>query len=478
MRILLIMIILPLMLSSKPIELLPIDQQIINHTYNEEFEKAESLSLQQIKAFPNSPKYYYYNINSKLMEYYKKVSELDVNRRDEGRKALNKELLKYCEEVIKIFDGKKLSIEDKFYFGTIYGYLARVYGMDGSWWSAFRSGKKAKNLMEEIIKTDQQFYDAYLVLGMLNYYSDRMSGITSFIAGVLGFSGDRETGLNQVTLAYERGKVTFGQSALTLIEIYSNLEDNKYSALKYYEEFLKQFPQNKRILNAYCNVLINIWDIKKVEEILNNDNRNLIDDNTKARYYDQIGKSNLAIQHAEKALENEKALWRGAANYLRYIITFNSWLIGDIDKVRKYEQTLNDNYKEIFGLLKNNEKDVKWLNQLSIIASTSSSVSMIENYVKDKPKFSNVIYEDQYNALLGRFYFKLRNFEKAEQYFNRNINSTSENEKYLSLRYLIDIYMINNVEKPNVKNLISVVKRYDNDRLKFRIRDLEKKYNI
>lgn len=293
MRILLIMIILPLMLSSKPIELLPIDQQIINHTYNEEFEKAESLSLQQIKAFPNSPKYYYYNINSKLMEYYKKVSELDVNRRDEGRKALNKELLKYCEEVIKIFDGKKLSIEDKFYFGTIYGYLARVYGMDGSWWSAFRSGKKAKNLMEEIIKTDQQFYDAYLVLGMLNYYSDRMSGITSFIAGVLGFSGDRETGLNQVTLAYERGKVTFGQSALTLIEIYSNLEDNKYSALKYYEEFLKQFPQNKRILNAYCNVLINIWDIKKVEEILNNDNRNLIDDNTKARYYDQIGKSNL-----------------------------------------------------------------------------------------------------------------------------------------------------------------------------------------
>jgi len=466
------------MISANMIELLPVDQQIVNHTYNEEYEKAENLSQQQIKLFPNSPKYYYYSINTRLMEYYKKISELDVEKRDEGRKRLNKELLKYCEDVIDKFNVSKLSIEDKFYYGTINGYLARVYGMDGSWWSAFRSGKKAKNLMEEIIKTDPQFYDAYLVLGMLNYYSDRMSGITSFIAGVLGFSGDRETGLNQVILAYEKGKITFGQSALTLIEIYSNLEDNKYSAIKYFEEFIKQYPLNKRILNAYCNVLINIWDIKKAEEIINNDDENLVDDNTKARYYNQIGKSNLAIEYAEIALENEKALWRGTANYLRYIVAFNSWLIGDAVRVKKYEQTLSDWYKESFALLKNNEKDVKWLNQLSIIASTNLSISVIENYIKDKPKFSNTIYEDQYNQLLGRFYFKSKSFNKAEQYFNRNINTSDENEMYISLRYLIDIYLIQNVDKQNVKNLISAVKKYDNDRLKFRIKDLEKKYGV
>ncbi len=222
-----------------------IDEQIISYTFNENFGQAIKLSQEQINKTPNSPKYYYYMINVKILEYYQKVAELSQEKRDEGRKTLNGEIIKYCEGVVDKFEDASLNTENKFYFSTIYGYLARVYGVDGSWWSAFRAGLKAKRLSEEVIKANPNFYDAYLVVGMLNYYADRMSGITSFIAGALGFSGDREKGLAQLRLAYEKGSLTFGLAAQTLIEVYSNLEDNETAAIPIYESFLKKYPTNQ-----------------------------------------------------------------------------------------------------------------------------------------------------------------------------------------------------------------------------------------
>ena len=130
------------LLIGKSVEPNALDQKIIFHTFNEEYEQAKNLAQEQIKQNPNSPKYYYYMINVKILEYYQKVSELDSDKRDAGRKALNKEIIEYCENVIDKFDDTNHNIENKFYFGTIYGYLARVYGMDGSWWGAFRAGIK------------------------------------------------------------------------------------------------------------------------------------------------------------------------------------------------------------------------------------------------------------------------------------------------------------------------------------------------
>lgn len=121
-----------------------IELKIISHTFNEEFEQARNLCLEQIKQNPNIPKYYYYLINEKVIEYYQKVRELKPENRTEGRKALNKEIIDYCENVLEKFDVSKLDLKNKFYLGMIHGYLARIYGVDGSWWSAFKSGKDLK----------------------------------------------------------------------------------------------------------------------------------------------------------------------------------------------------------------------------------------------------------------------------------------------------------------------------------------------
>jgi tetratricopeptide (TPR) repeat protein len=467
------------LLSAKPYEPTQIDLQIISHTFNEEFEQAKKLSQEQINLNPNSPKYYYYLINTKILEYYQRVAELDPEKRDEGRKILNKEIIDYCESIIDKFEDNKLNTENKFYFGTIHAYLGRIYGIDGSWWSAFRGGLKSKNIMEDILKSDPQFYDAYLVLGMLNYYADRLSGITSFIVGILGFSGDREKGLTQLRTAFDKGKLTFGQSALTLIEVYASLEGNEYASLNYFETFLNQFPKNKRTLNAYCQTLMNIGNLKKVETLIKNDKQDLVDYYAKARLYDLKGNSQLAIQFGEQALENEKKLYRGGGTAVRYIIVYNGWLIGDNSKVKKYEPTLNERYKELFAVIKNNEKESKWLRDLSVQIAYDKSIIDIENYVKSKPNFSKAKgFEDQFNLLLGAFYFEKGEFDEAEQYFKRSINAADNRNKYSAVRNLLEIYSRQNVDKSKVKTLLDVIDDMENDRLTYRAKDLEKKYNL
>ncbi len=456
-----------------------IDQQIINSTYNDQFDAAKKLCLDQISTNQNSPKYYYYLINVKILEYYKKISELDPSKREEGRKNLNEEIINYCENVVDKIDESGLSVENKFYYGTIYAYLARVYGVDNSWWSAFKSGKKAKNFMQDVIKSDPQFFDAYLVLGMIEYYADRMNGVAGFIAGILGLSGSRETGLYYLRTAYDKGKLTFGQSSLMMIEIYTSLEGNDFAALPYFEKFLNRFPQNRKTLNAYCQTLMNLWNFKKAEELIKNDRDNLIDDYAKARFYDMTGNSALAIRYGEKALLNEKNLYRGGAAASRYIIVLNCWLTGDNDKAKKYEPLLSERYKIEFYAAQKNEKEKKWLREFSVKIAQNRQMNDIENYLKTKPDFSRVPnYEDEFNLLAGAFYFKNNLYNRAAVFFEKSVESKDERDKVSAAGSLVEIYLRENVNKSKVENLLKIIDNIDSSRLSYRSKDLAKKYNL
>lgn len=456
-----------------------VDRRIINSTFNEDFNEAKKIAQDQINTNPNSPKYYYYMINVKILEYYQRITDMPADKRDEGRKALNKELINYCENIIDKFGDSKFDTENKFYYGSIYGYLARVYGLDRSWWGAFKSGMKAEDIMEEVLKADPKFYDAYLLLGMLNYYADRLSGITSFVAGILGYSGNREKGLYQLQLAFDKGTLTFGQTTLTLIEVYSNLEDNDSMALKYYEKFLEKFPESKRVLNGYFQKLVGAGKFVQAETVMKNDKLKLLDDYTIAAFYSAKGNSELALNYAENAIANKNRLWRGWLDNMYFTAALNSWLLGDKNKSAKYEKELNERYKENFDAIKKNEKIYKWLHSLSTRAANGIVLNDFENEIKTKPNLKGTEdFSSEFYLIAGKFYYQNNMIEKAEQNFLRCAAYDDEGNKYNALKYLVDIYMRGGVDKNKVKKLLDVIDDFDNDRLSFRAKDLEKKYNL
>jgi hypothetical protein len=306
-----------------------------------------------------------------------------------------------------------------------------------------------------------------------------MSGVVGFIAGALGFSGDREKGLTQLRLAYEKGTLTFGLAAQTLIEVYSNLEDNETAAVPVYESFLKRFPANKRTLNAYCLELLSIWDFKKVETIIKSDKQNFVSEFVRARFYDMRGESDLAINFAETAIADEKHQPRGAANSSRYIAIYNAWLNGDNTRVKKHLPELNERSLENFNLAKKYEKESKWLHGLTVQIAVGKSLPEFETYAKTSPDFRNAKeLADQFNYLMGSYYYKNALYDKAEMWFNKSLASTNEREKNTAIKYLLEIYLKNTVDKSKAKYLADIIDEVDNARLTYRARDLEKKYNL
>lgn len=470
---------MPAFLFAFPYEPSPMDKKIINHTFNEEYEEADKIIKQQLKSFPDIPKYYYYYINMRVLDYYKRIAELKPDKREAGRKALNKELINFCEDALKKFDPSKLNTENKFYYGSIHGYLSRVYGLDNSWWGAFRNGMKAEDLMEEILKADQKFYDTYLLLGMLNYYADRLSGVTGFVAGILGYSGDREKGLNQLKLAFDKGTLTFGQSALTLIEVYSSLEDNDYQAINYYEIFLDQFPKNKRILNGYFQKLLSAGEFKKAHALINGNRSDLLEDYTKLIYYNQTGNHAKAVEFAEKALSDPGSLYRGRLENVNFIAAVNNLILGNNNKTAAFEKELEEENKDYFNIIKRNKNDYVWLNNLSAKISSGISIAEFENIIKGKPDFSNAReLENQFNVTAGKFYFWNNSYQRAEEYLFKSADSNDRGGMRASLKYLTEIFLRVNADKKKVERVLDMVDDLDNDRLSFRAKDLEKKYNL
>ena len=165
-----------------------LDKDIMDLALNYDFEKADELLAIQFSKSENLRNHFVY-LNVELIKVIKATDEASYKTRREVKDSLNAILIEYAEKVIEKYEDENLITFDEFYLGSIHGVLGRLYGVSKSMTSAFSSGKEGRNIMEEIIDEDPTFVDAYLLPGMLNYYADRLGGLTEFFAGLLGLSG-------------------------------------------------------------------------------------------------------------------------------------------------------------------------------------------------------------------------------------------------------------------------------------------------
>ena len=85
----------------------------------------------------------------------------------------------------------------RFFVGGAYGYKARYLALQEKWWPAYRTGRRGVKQLEEVVKRDPDFADAYLGLGIYHYYSDVLPGVLQFLGTFVGVNGDRERGLRE-----------------------------------------------------------------------------------------------------------------------------------------------------------------------------------------------------------------------------------------------------------------------------------------
>lgn len=246
----------PLIKAQNDIPASALIRQGMEHVYNLDFKIADSLFDSIIRSNPTHPRGYYFKASSC---FYQIISGYDRTMSEETFMEWNDKTLAIAEE----FE-KQDEMDGLFYRGTAYGNIARYHAMTGNFFKAFYYAKKSKSLHEEILSTKPDYYDAYLTVGVYNYYAAAMPRWIDAVAGLFGLGGDRLLGIRQLETAYEKGELAGIESKFFLANVYYE-EGNYEKSLLFYEELSSSFINNPFLHNQLGLLHYSMEDFARAE---------------------------------------------------------------------------------------------------------------------------------------------------------------------------------------------------------------------
>ncbi|MFA6003682.1 MAG: hypothetical protein WC881_06405 [Elusimicrobiota bacterium] len=143
----------------------------------------------------------------------------------------------------KMYDQNHKDPEANFYMGATYGMKGRWLMLKRKWIRAARFGYKGYKYFKRTVELDPEYYDAYLGMGMYDYYSDTLPTILKFAAGLI-VRGDKRRGLRYIETTLERGHYSVTEAKLFLIGILTAYEKRPAQALKIVQELRLEKPEN------------------------------------------------------------------------------------------------------------------------------------------------------------------------------------------------------------------------------------------
>ena len=132
------------------------------------------------------------------------------------------------------------------YQGLAYGLRARFTGLRDSDMPTARAGKKMRSLLLQTLKMDPGLNDAYLGLGIYNYFVDTLPGIVKLLKFLIALpGGSRNVGLQQLQKASYEADLVRGEAKFYLAKNYSRRTDQQYAkSLQLFQELEQEYPRN------------------------------------------------------------------------------------------------------------------------------------------------------------------------------------------------------------------------------------------
>ncbi len=211
-------------------------QQGLSYAYVEAFDSARVSFDEIIARYPDNPAGYFY-----------KAALLQLVMMDMCHFKHEKEYLSLMKQVRKKADAI-LSHEDNpwasFYLGSSYTYQAVYEGLQGNYFETFQLGVKGGRMLQEIIKRDSTFYDAYLGAGTYEYFWARAARYLPILklAG-----GNVEEAIRKLHVAAEKSFYSGPTANNSLAFIYG--EEGMYEeADRHIDTLLQQYPGGRTFI--------------------------------------------------------------------------------------------------------------------------------------------------------------------------------------------------------------------------------------
>jgi tetratricopeptide (TPR) repeat protein len=364
---------------------------------------------------------------------------------------LSEELIDRCENIV---DKNENDLDARFYLGWTYTLRASItYMIEKNVLRAASDVKDGQRQLSFVVEKNPAYYDAYMGLGVYNYMVSMIPRKLQWVASILGFSGDKEEGKRQLTMAAEKGTYT-NTEAKFYLTLLSWREENYPVAESYANQLTEKYPRSPATWMLWGLLLTQQDKMQEAVEAFQKAieyNKGKESEIVYKASYGALGNAYFRMNDFQKAIEFGKKYMNYATkddriNNRLHSIGASLELTGNRNEALNYYKQgrtdfTEDNEWEKFWLRKLNYRAnnmMTGIDSLLITADNNRATGRLQEALDEynhlNSSFDQVFSDDtqaQINHGLGQTYFKMKDYDKAIEQFRLNLNLKPAEEKWL-----------------------------------------------
>ncbi|MCG3205074.1 MAG: hypothetical protein KCHDKBKB_01791 [Elusimicrobia bacterium] len=127
--------------------------------------------------------------------------------------------------------------------GSLYALLARWDAANRKWLSVFTNEKKARYYLTKALSLNPKATDAYMALGIFDYTLATLPKVVRYLS-TSSAGGNKQKGIQELTLAAERGVYLRLPAIFFLANIYTNQLNQPEKSIELLSNLRKEFPNS------------------------------------------------------------------------------------------------------------------------------------------------------------------------------------------------------------------------------------------
>ncbi len=412
--------------------------KIYNFNWDEGFKAFNSI----IKKNPDDPRGYHYKSIIFLWYYLGNLNETNL---DSFIYFSDKSL-----ELAELKKKEKSSAELSYLIGSIYYNKSIAEARGGNYLQALWTSNQMKSNLEEAVRINPNYYDAFLGLGLYNFALSQIPSTLEWAANLVGITADKELGLTYVKKSVAKGKLSKIDAQYYLSQLYSRVVVDHPSAKELLNTLVRRYPNNLLFKFSLA------WIEYELDELANAEKHLRFVINSKDELYPfVVSNSNYVLANvffARNQFDSAKVYYQ---NYIKlsinddykgfanYQIGLCNEMIGNRKEAVKYFSKSSDGNSDIeedlFAERKGNEFENRKLTSNEIRLIKYSNLIKQNKLIAVKDSLENFILQNKINSelkaealfYLAKVCYKQREYHKALEYVVDCINTDVENAKWV-----------------------------------------------
>ncbi len=223
--------------------------------YMLDFKTARKHFERAIEIDPDHPAAYFFQ----LMEiWYELTYDSLANRNSQTEKILEYQAELASRKAEAYTKNPKTAAVGYLYWGGAQGAKGWYHVTRSNWIRAYFAGKKGYAYMQKVLEIDPKLTDAYLGVGMYEYYAATLGPTLKALAS-FAISGDKAEAVRDLTIAQTQSRFVRFEAAYFLWNAYA-MEGNHEEAHRRALELKKSFPESP--LFRWCEVCVLLQEKK------------------------------------------------------------------------------------------------------------------------------------------------------------------------------------------------------------------------